>query len=324
MQDPSLNRACEACRTLKVRCLPGVTSPKVVCQRCIKFNRDCVFATAQKRKPRKRTDARVAELEREVQAMRSLMTARKQMEKSGANDAKTVNFAQPSDLDGKPSRRQSSLTGSGSTPNSNPSPQSSTSSSDTRQSTSFKGFKATIPDVDVIDRGLLTVDQAEDLFKIYYNEFHPHYPILALPPDYTMVRLREEKPIIFAAMMAVTTAKVDPDLHSTLSAEAIQIFAARFMFEGEGSLDLVQALLLTTAWYYPPDTWGKLRFYETVHMAATMGINIGLHTRTALSDSGTEVLTQGRPFDATSVVASEFQCFERAKILLSNYATCTG
>ena len=65
-KDQRSNRACEAYRLLKVRCLSDETSPSSQCQRCRRAKRSCVFAAPQKRRPRKRTDTRVAELEREV------------------------------------------------------------------------------------------------------------------------------------------------------------------------------------------------------------------------------------------------------------------
>src|SRR5271154_3236090 len=69
-----VNRACEACRLLKVRCLPDNTSTSAICQRCKKSGRICIYAAPQKRRQRIRTDTRVAELEREIRAMRSLLT----------------------------------------------------------------------------------------------------------------------------------------------------------------------------------------------------------------------------------------------------------
>src|SRR3954464_13230078 len=73
------NRACDACRQHKVRCLPddSTSSSSKTCQRCFRTDRRCVFTVPQKRKQRKRTDTRVAELEREVQAMRALFEGQK-------------------------------------------------------------------------------------------------------------------------------------------------------------------------------------------------------------------------------------------------------
>lgn len=68
-----LNRACEACRLSKVRCLVNPGSGSSQCQRCAKAGRQCVFAPPAKRRQRKRTDVRVAELEREVRQLTSLL-----------------------------------------------------------------------------------------------------------------------------------------------------------------------------------------------------------------------------------------------------------
>jgi hypothetical protein len=71
MEVPS-HRACAHCRSQKVRCLPEESNPNI-CQRCARTGRPCVFTPVQKRKQRKRTDTRVAELEREMRAMRALL-----------------------------------------------------------------------------------------------------------------------------------------------------------------------------------------------------------------------------------------------------------
>lgn len=68
-----LNRACEAYRSVKVRCLPGTLGPSPICQRCIKSNRTCVFAPPQRKTQRRRTVTRVPELEKEMQAVRALL-----------------------------------------------------------------------------------------------------------------------------------------------------------------------------------------------------------------------------------------------------------
>ncbi|KAI4275719.1 MAG: hypothetical protein LQ337_003031 [Flavoplaca oasis] len=62
-------RACESCRTRKIRCLPQDSSKDAKCQRCAKSGRDCIYSSPEKRKRRKRTDARVADLEHMVQML---------------------------------------------------------------------------------------------------------------------------------------------------------------------------------------------------------------------------------------------------------------
>ncbi|KAI4221656.1 MAG: hypothetical protein L6R36_006737 [Xanthoria steineri] len=62
-------RACESCRTRKIRCLPQDASKDAKCQRCAKSSRECIYNSPEKRKRRKRTDARVADLEHMVQML---------------------------------------------------------------------------------------------------------------------------------------------------------------------------------------------------------------------------------------------------------------
>jgi len=163
------------------------------------------------------------------------------------------------------------------------------------------GAMGTQPSADVIDRGLLSLDLAEQLFKAYNEWFVPHYPCVVFPPDCSIHQVRQDRPIIFLACLSVAAGMMAPDLHSTLSAEIIQVFANRVMLSNEKSLDLVQAFLVTSVWYFPPDSWGMLKFYEYVHMAASMGLDLGLNTRSQISD---------------------FK--DRARTLLSCYITCAG
>lgn len=69
-------RACEACRQLKVRCEPDDNSPTGSCRRCAKANRQCVV-TAPSRKRQKKTDSRVAELERKIDALTATLHAQR-------------------------------------------------------------------------------------------------------------------------------------------------------------------------------------------------------------------------------------------------------
>jgi Fungal Zn(2)-Cys(6) binuclear cluster domain len=69
-------RACEACRQLKVRCETDDHNPNGSCRRCAKANRQCII-TAPSRKRQKKTDSRVAELERKIDALTATLHAQR-------------------------------------------------------------------------------------------------------------------------------------------------------------------------------------------------------------------------------------------------------
>ncbi|KAI4213887.1 MAG: hypothetical protein LQ351_003582 [Letrouitia transgressa] len=66
-------RACQACRQRKVRCLPAQAQSQSQsegrCQRCTQSGRECIVLAPSKRRRRKRTDTRVAELEKMVKEL---------------------------------------------------------------------------------------------------------------------------------------------------------------------------------------------------------------------------------------------------------------
>ncbi|KAF7592129.1 hypothetical protein BBP40_000677 [Aspergillus hancockii] len=67
-------RACESCRSLKVRCEPDISNPNASCKRCAKAGRPCVV-TVPTRRRQKKTDSRVAELERKIDALTASLQA---------------------------------------------------------------------------------------------------------------------------------------------------------------------------------------------------------------------------------------------------------
>ena len=84
--DSKRPRACEACRGLKVRCEPDPV--KGTCRRCAKAGRNCVV-TAPSRKRQKKTDSRVAELERKIDALTASLHATKAQAASESDDDST-------------------------------------------------------------------------------------------------------------------------------------------------------------------------------------------------------------------------------------------
>jgi hypothetical protein len=286
--EQQVNRACEACRLLKVRCLPDSTSGSAICQRCKKSGRICIYAAPQKRRQRIRTDTRVAELEREIRAMRSLLTGgdepvaeniREEREApvvTLSQDAATPVDAdtsttlscdeERSSADGKNCSRQSSIpTSHSTTPDDGVSSMSIQSSSiETRH---YKDF------------GLLSPETSNQLFESYNNDLVQHYPAVLFPKHTSPDHIRKSKPVLFQAAVTAAACQLDPILFGELFREMTKVYAERIFINGEKSLELIQSLTLTSIWYCPPDEScgpSNLHFYQYIHMAATMALDLGI------------------------------------------------
>ncbi|KAF9883143.1 hypothetical protein FE257_004063 [Aspergillus nanangensis] len=293
---PQLNRSCESCRSLKVRCLPDSASPNR-CQRCAKAKRPCIFVAPQRRRPRKRTDSRVAQLEREMRQMRSLLKDRLQpgessaessgseAEESGESDHKTEPQMTLSVITEAPSST------SGSTrPIDQPSPGipapyvysyardialTSTSSNQPLA----EHTPEIPPEDDVVERGVISFENAEKLVAFFVAEMTVFAPSILLHPHTTAAQLRSSKPVLFLSVLAAAAMSVDAALAATLNRELVRLYADKFFINGDKSLELVQALLLMIIYYYPPDSPLKLQHYQYIHIAATMALEVGLASK---------------------------------------------
>jgi hypothetical protein len=282
-----LNKACEACRFQKVRCLLDNTSPTPQCQRCVKGNRPCVFAPAQRKRPRQRTYERVAELEREVGVMRSLLKKGGTpiaASKGEDNDVEDEYNPDPEivlkggDLQfttgGSPALEQSVRSN---VPSSVSASQPGTSNNFTSPSEndSIPGLQAS----DVIGRGLLSMDVAHELVASYLANLVQFFPVVALPEGTSAFELRKAKPVLFLAIIAATSLGVYPDLSHKLNEELIQVYADLIFVRGQKSLELVQSLLITVLYYCPTDSAANLQFYQYTHMAVTMALDLGIGSK---------------------------------------------
>ncbi|KAG0153203.1 hypothetical protein PDIDSM_5053 [Penicillium digitatum] len=297
-----LNRSCESCRSLKVRCLPSPSTPNQ-CQRCAKGKRPCVFVAPQRRRPRKRTDSRVAQLEKEMQMMRSLLRNHIPGEEPGSSDESDRDDVQDrdsADADFKTNiaLRENSAHSSEDVRSMGYSPEllitphpSMPDGGGFSAPPTFSGMPAGFvpeheripPADDVIDRGILSLEDAEQLVAYFIHELAFFFPLIVLPSNTTAAQLRQTKPILFLSVIAATSICIDAGLAAVLNREMVRLYSERFFIEGEKSLELVQALLLMIIFYFPPMSPLKLQFYQYTHIASTMALEIGLANKRRVS-----------------------------------------
>ncbi|OKL59528.1 hypothetical protein UA08_05422 [Talaromyces atroroseus] len=334
---PQLNRSCESCRSLKVRCLPDTNVPNQ-CQRCVKAKRPCIFVAPQRRRPRKRTDSRVAQLEKEMAAMRTVLKGRhivieeniKEDSESGrAGDAEepdAVDFGPQVTEKPQPTQFQDVqfttpfnrpfLHDTSQSPGYRSSPQ---MSGDGNSSLSTPALTLNSIDkgneLDVIDRGVISLSTAEDLVSLFINDLLVYFPFIVFPTNTTARHLRTSKPILFLAILAASSIAVDDSLATALNREMLSLYAQRFFFRGEKSLEMVQVLLLMNIYYLPPQSPSQIQTYQYPHIAATMALEIGIASKKRIPRTSREnQQRQSKP-----VGKFDEQIAEQARTILTCY-----
>jgi hypothetical protein len=315
--EPQPNRACDACRNHKVRCFPDISASSKICQRCARTDRRCVYTAPQKRKQRKRTDTRVAELEREVQAMRSLFERKEYKVHSGDRSesaTKHDGYIQNTPEDSPSSSGLISNTFLSSKPP-NYGDQLLPLSSSKNHQTSLLQTPSILSSLDVIDRGIISNELATALFETYVTELVPHYPAVVFSTAVTASEIRRTKPTLFLAIIAAASGKSDSSLYSALNSEILSAYAQKIFIESQKSLELVQALIVTSVWYYPPT--------RLTQLAATMAMDIGLGTKPKTLRRHRMDEDQKGPGSEDSV-DGDYNEIERRRTFLACYLIATG
>ncbi|KAK5167027.1 uncharacterized protein LTR77_007756 [Saxophila tyrrhenica] len=265
------------------------TADSEACQRCARAGRTCVFTPLQKRRQRKRTDTRVSELERDMRAMRAALQAKEKEAKSAGQNNATRNVGlspRPFGLwfeenslqapvrAGEYGQSSVAQASSGVQPQGNLSRQ---HGGPTLWPSRFANQPSETKDV--VQTGLISMATARQLFESYRTDLCPIYPIVVIPESTTADELRKTKPALFLAIIAAAAGKENSELSAVLDKEVLHMYAERHVVQCEKSLELVQALLISAVWYHPPTRFGQLKYYEYIHMAATMALDIGIGTR---------------------------------------------
>ena len=263
------------------------------CQRCTRANRECVYTTHSKTRRRKRTDTRVKELEEKVRGLSMLLDNKTASSKRASAERDVIESTEldieeaARDPDEFPSMGgYGGVTEDGFSPLGLPAPpQSSKDPKATLQAhrQTYDVLYSQTKDTsdpspifpDVIDRGILNMETATKLYSRYVNDLLPvyvsylnmrsravrcnqkltrtRYPAVILPPDSTAAKLRETKPILFLAVLAASAGAFPPALNLRLNKEIQQVYATKVAIQGRKSLELVQAMLISILWTYPPD-----------------------------------------------------------------------
>jgi hypothetical protein len=132
---------------------------------------------------------------------------------------------------------------------------------------------------DMIDRGIIDYKTANAAFDRYIHQMAPELPFVVFPPGTTMGEVRRNKPYLFLAIIAAAVAVFNSDAQSILVNDLYRLIAEHVVVKGQKSLELVQAILVCSIWYLPPDNFDEIKFFTLTHMAAVMAMELGLNRR---------------------------------------------
>jgi hypothetical protein len=132
---------------------------------------------------------------------------------------------------------------------------------------------------DVVDDGIISIETARQLFQIYRDVLFPLCPAVAVDHTVTADDMRRTRPTLFLAMIAAAAGKDNAALSAVLEREVMHAYATRSLIQSEKSLELVQAMLISSVWYQPPHKFGQLKYYEYIHSAANMAMDLGIGSR---------------------------------------------
>ncbi|KAJ5981810.1 hypothetical protein N7522_013438 [Penicillium canescens] len=312
--DTKRSRACEPCRQLKVRCDPDPEHPDGSCKRCAKARRTCIV-TAPTRKRQKKTDSRVAELERKIDALTATLQtshatgslfagpgsgsqAPPSLEDHPATSRRWLSGESSSSLAGK--KRQhggeaKDSAGAGllgprySRPGSPSAEQISSQPASKlwrRPVAEMQRQEAAGEFVDMIDRGVIDLKTATAAFERFIYQMVPEFPFVVFPPGTTMAEVRRTKPFLFLAIMGVSVGIFNPEAQLTLINEYYRSIAEEVVVKGHKTLELLQAIMVGTIWYMPPDNFDEIKFYTMTNMAVTLAMELGMNRRMSVNKKG--------------------------------------
>lgn len=106
------------------------------------------------------------------------------------------------------------------------------------------------PSISISNLGLkpqFNLDSAEKLLQTF-RIMLKHFPCVALPPDATVMSLSKTKPFLLLAILSTASGSSALQGHTLYDEEFRKVLGLKFVAGGERTLELLQGLLIYTAW----------------------------------------------------------------------------
>jgi hypothetical protein len=175
------------------------------------------------------------------------------------------------------------------------------------------------PETDIVERELISMEQAQEMLDLYRDHLTEQVPSITISADWTAQDLRSKKPALFHAVMAAASHSMGASLSNRLFEEVVYLYAREIFIKGEKTLQHVQALLVTVAYYTPPKTPAQLQIYQYGNMAASMALELGL-----ASKPRTHEQLPKRAIRSLQRISSQDELLENCRTILVLYVLTAG
>jgi hypothetical protein len=300
--------ACEGCRKAKIKCLTDTLETDAKCRKCLAGGLDCEWKEISKTRTRRRTNARVADLENQLSSLTAAIDGiRNGTSPGGASQDEVESELQMPSVAPPNNDHTSTTTRDGilhrSAPPAPPSHEPISNYILLESSSTFLPFNG------------FSAETRAQLVETFVTKMLPQYPVISIPGEIPLEQLEKMKPFMVNAVITTACSISEPRLFRDMHNKNIALLSQAVVIEGHKSMDLLQALLITSTWACPPDDLSNLNIYQWGHMAGTMALELGLGGRTSLHAQAQCV----EDFAANSSPA----IMERYRTMFGVYLTCS-
>ena len=92
-----------------------------------------------------------------------------------------------------------------------------------------------------------SASEATELLSIYKTRLAPNFPFVLVPEHMSAQELQQQKPFLYESILMVATYS-NSDRQAAMAQELLQTLTTSIILKSESSLDLLQAILVYTAW----------------------------------------------------------------------------
>ncbi|KAK5996268.1 Transcription factor himD-like protein [Cladobotryum mycophilum] len=262
-------RACVTCTSAKSKCTPHSAN---LCERCARLNKECLYLDLPERRRKPRSTRRVDVLENKVDELTAQLAVFSQC---NAN----TSFTAASESSSKtPGESSASIDDDIDVNATNHARLMQVANEELHGPEPPTG--SVLEDLpDIVERGMLGLNDAEDLIHTFKTKMILKFPFVVLDPEQTAAMVKEQEPFLFLCIIA---AALPPDhyLRKPVAAEIMHHVTSRIIAGSERSLELLRGLLVQSAWYSHPAQRGHTQLVMMIQICVTIAYDLGLHKKT--------------------------------------------